>query len=147
MPVQKQRLISDASFTRTKHLPRPLETVYADSDDDDTGPDDFDPIDVGTGPFLPEEFAWQLIIPATLLNDGQSITFEILHSDSDQGPYASMNPRMTVTLTGAGGLGTAAQTVVAELPIGTKRYLVASATCDAGVDVSGTGSFSIGLLF
>ena len=55
MPIPSQRRIVDFSFTRTKHRPRPGEVVYADSDSDDTTPDDFDPIDVGTGPFRPEE--------------------------------------------------------------------------------------------
>lgn len=127
-------------------MPRPLETVYCDSTDDDVSPV-YLPIDIGPDNFVPETIAWQLTIPATLLNDNQKIVFELLHSDAEQGPYASMDAAMTVTIAGAGGMGTPARTVIANLPSGTKQFLVVSAVCDDGADVSAGPSFQLNLLF
>jgi hypothetical protein len=124
--------------------------VYCDSDDDDAPPIFYRPIDIGPpGPYRSEHFDAQLFIPAAALDDGQSITFELLHSDDEQSGYTSLDASITARVTGSGGNGSPQRTLLFQLPVDAKRYLIVSATCDDGADVSATegSTFSLSLLF
>lgn len=130
--MAQHRSIQDASLLVTKFLPA------AGANNNTAG------IDIGVDAFVVEEAELRIRVPATpALADAKSITFTVQDS-ADNAAFTSLG--ITFTVTGAGGVGAAAQDFYTRLPANTRRYVgVNQAVAAAGGDSTGV-SVTVALL-
>lgn len=116
--VPNTRLVRDASLTVTKALPS-------------AGSNNNSPtIDLGTGPWHPEEIEIEIVQPAfsAHTDSTKNVTLTLQHS-SDDSSYSSTDdgigslPAVTLTTPGVSSAGTVARTARVKLPAGLKRYI------------------------
>ena len=111
MSLQNRRLLRDNALTVTKALP-------AANANSNSGT-----LDLGVGPFRPEELDLEIAIPALAnLVDAHAVTIKLQES-ADDITYTDVDPLVETTVTGAGGVGCAAKTVTLRLPPGVLRYI------------------------
>jgi hypothetical protein len=117
--VLSTRLLRDNSLTITKALPNNTNNTS-------------DTIDIGSGPFNPEEITVEVYVPAiaghTTVNNLQ---IQLYHGDATNS-LAATTPLIEVDVVGVGGTGSVVTTKRFKLPPGTKRYIAfhAIATTD-----------------
>jgi hypothetical protein len=118
--VQNRRLIRDAAATMT--LTKVLPAAGATNQ---TGT-----IDLGTGPWHPEELTIEVSIPALAAHTDTTKNVTLTLQDSaDDSSYANTdsgtnaNPAITITTPGVASTGTAARVVTVHIPPGVRRYL------------------------
>ena len=88
----------------------------------------------------------EVIIPAVpLLSDTKVLTFQ-LQDSADNVTFAAVDPSVSTTVTGAGGVGNAAKTVEFPIPPVTRRYVRVAQTATATAGTL-TGNFTSSLLF
>lgn len=103
-------------------------------------------LDIGAGPFNPEEIEIEVQVPAIAGHTtAANLTLQLITSATVQATsaFAATNPAVTVNVLGVASTGSVAQTTRFKLPPGTLRYLafkmiVASDDCSAV-----TATFSI----
>ena len=116
--VQSRRLLRDTKLTVTKALP-------AAGASNNTGT-----IDLGVGPWHPEEVLIEISIPACSgqTDTTKAVTITAQHS-SDDSSYANLddgtgaNNDVVLTTPGVASTGAAARVATVKLPPGTKRYI------------------------
>lgn len=116
--VKSSRLVRDAGITVTKALP-------AAGASNQTGT-----IDLGTGPWHPEELVIEVSIPAFASHTDSSKNVTLTLQDSaDDSSYSNTdsgtgtNPAITITTPGVTTDGSAARVVRLHLPPGVRRYI------------------------
>jgi hypothetical protein len=110
--VPNRRFLRDAGKTVTKALP-----AAGASNQSGT-------IDIGVGPFHPEELDVEISIPAMAAHSDTTKNVTITLQDSaDDSSYADVDPAIVETLAGVSSTGTSAKVVVFRLPPGTRRYI------------------------
>jgi len=112
--VLNTRLVRDAALTITKALPGTSASNTTDA------------IDIGSGPFLPEEIVVEVVIPAIAahVTAGNSLVIALWHADTTTlaAPVAPV-PAISMTVIGVVSTGSLGSTWRFKLPIGTKRYI------------------------
>jgi len=125
--VVSSRLLRDNSLTTTKALP-------STSSNNTT-----DPIDLGSGPFNPEEIEVEIYIPAMTTHVTVANNLVIsLYTSATTTLGATSVLLMSWTQPGVASTGTAAATYRFKLPPGTSRYIGFHQVCGATDDLSGT---------
>ncbi len=116
--VKNSRLVRDAGLSVTKALPAAAAT-------NQTGT-----IDLGTGPWHPEEVTIEISIPAMTAHNSASYNVILTLQDSaDNSSYANTDDgvagtvAITLTTPGIASTGTAARVVRFRLPPSVRRYL------------------------
>jgi hypothetical protein len=101
-----------------------------------------DTIDLGAGPYQPEEFTVEIAIPAIAahVTAGNHLNITLWHSDTNGSLAVPVSPVPTVSVDeiGIASTGTAGSTWRFRLPIGTKRYIGFRQVCGATDDLSGS---------
>ncbi len=119
----------DANLTITKVLPGTSSNNTSDT------------IDLGSGPFLPEEITVEIVIPAIAahVTAGNHIAISLYHADTTT-VIAPVAPVATVSVDaiGVASTGSLGSTWRFKLPIGTKRYIGFHQVCGATDDLSGS---------
>ncbi len=127
--VTNTRFLRDASLTLTKALPGTSSNNTSDT------------IDLGAGPFRPEEITVEVVIPAIAehVTAGNHITITLYHADTTT-VIAPVSPVPTITIDEIGitSTGTPGSTWRFKLPIGTKRYIGFHQVCGATDTLSGS---------
>ena len=125
--VQNRRLIRDNSLTITKALP-------GTSASNTSGV-----IDLGTGPFNPEEITIEILIPAIAahVTSGNVPTITLWASDTTTVTTAT-DPVISTSWIGVASTGSTGKTISFKLPPGTKRYIAFRQTAGATDDLSGS---------
>ena len=80
------------------------------------------------------------------LADTKNVLFT-LQDSADNASFASVNPLITKTITGAGGIGVAAGAVKFRIPAGVRQFMRVQATEDAAGGVITASSYTFSLLF
>lgn len=70
------------------------------------------------------------VLTTTQLTDAKVVTYT-LQDSADGSSFASVDPLITTTQTGAGGAGAAAKTIRFRLPVNTRRYVRIAQTATA----------------
>ncbi len=100
-----------------------------------------DTIDLGTGPFLPEEFTVEVSVPAIAahVTAGNVMLITLWHGDTTSiaVPVVPV-PTVSISMIGVVTSGSAAAVWRFKLPIGTKRYIGFRQTCGGTDDLSGS---------
>jgi hypothetical protein len=127
--VLNTRLLRDSALTITKALP-------ATSSNNTT-----DTIDLGVGPFRPEEITVEISIPAIAahVTAGNHINITLYHADTTT-VIAPVAPVATITVDAIGVVSTGSLGSVwrFKLPIGTKRFIGFYQTTGATDTLSGS---------
>ena len=111
---QNSRLLRDAALTITNALPNNT-TSYTTNY-----------LDIGAGPFNPEEIEVEIQVPAIAAHTTtNNLTIQLITSATIQATssFAATNPTVIMNVVGVGSSGSVATTVRFKLPPGTLRYI------------------------
>ena len=117
--VLNTRLLRDAGLSITKALPNNTNNTS-------------DPIDIGSGPWNPEEITVEVSVPAIAAHTtANNLQIQLYHGDATNS-LAATTPLIEVDVLGVVSTGSVAQVTRFKLPPGTKRYIAfhAIATTD-----------------
>jgi len=111
--VPNQRFIRDANLSVTKALP-------STSSNNTSGQ-----IDIGAGPFNPEQITIEVALPAMPLHvtAGNKLQIQLYSSATSGSGDAITSPIVEFDQIGIASTGTGAQVFTAKLPPGTARYI------------------------
>ena len=127
--VPNTRFLRDAGLSITKALPST------------SGNNTSDTIDLGAGPWHPEEITVEVVIPAIAahVTAGNHLTITLYHADTTTVILpVSPVPTIQIDEIGITSTGTPGSTWRFKLPIGTKRYIGFHQVCGATDDLSGS---------
>ncbi len=123
------RLLRDAALSLTKALPGTSASNTSDT------------IDLGSGPFLPEEVTVEISIPAIAahVTAANHLNITLWHADTTT-VAVPVEPVATVSVdrVGVASTGSLGSTWRFKLPIGTKRYIGFRQVCGGTDDLSGS---------
>lgn len=108
--VLNTRLLRDAALVLTKQLPNNTNNTS-------------DTIDIGSGPFNPEEITIEVSVPAIAAHTTtNNLQIQLYHGDATNS-LAVTTPLIEVDVVGVGSTGSVATVKRFKLPPGTKRYI------------------------
>lgn len=102
-------------------------------------------IDLGAGPFKPEEMEVEISFPAiAALADTKTLTIT-LQDSADDSSYADTDPVISTSVVGVSTNGSAAKKVRFRLPASTRRYIqfTQTAVASAGTITGSTITYSL----
>ena len=108
--VPTRRQLRDVGLSVTKALPNNTNNTS-------------DPLDIGSGPFNPEELTVEVVVPAIAGHTtANNLQIQLYHGDASNS-LAVVSPLIECDVLGVVSDGSAAATFYYKLPPGTKRYV------------------------
>jgi hypothetical protein len=119
--VQNRRLVRDNALTVTKVLPA--------ASGNNTSPS----INIGFGPYHPEQITLEIAFPATAANTSTSDTYTALLVDSaDNITFVAVSPIVELVVPGVASTGAAAITATIKPPANVRQYVAFKVTATSG---------------